>query len=399
MLSFGGWSADGSTPLSHPELLHLRSRCWTHCSTTNAAPPPRGNPTLVYSRRRHLAVVYGGWNGRQRLADCWCLDMESWMWHRAATAGGNVGGGGGGGGGGSSRGSSEPAARTDHVAQLWAASDSVEKMLVFGGSVQTGASNELWVLDISGGDPSRWAWANESGSVGPLPPARTSHAGTVVGVGAAASLVILGGQDGSNGTGPAAVIGDAWVLSPLGSPHRTWSRLDWRGIYPVQRCRHSMVLVGDASSSVCVVYGGFDGVGVLDEHHSLFCAEVLEGAASHSHGADPAAPERPSSAAAGTPLNARRQELWIAERPLTEADLTAGERERATKSFLPLAMAKALVGGLSSSYILYLPLAHLAVFTSAGSCNSGPMRRLPCVAASLRPVSHMAACGRSIVPR
>ena len=73
------------SPLSSPELLHLETRCWTHCSTRNAPPPPRGNPSLVYSARRHLAVLYGGWDGTRRLDDVWCLDMESWRWHRAAT--------------------------------------------------------------------------------------------------------------------------------------------------------------------------------------------------------------------------------------------------------------------------------------------------------------------------
>ena len=78
LLVFGGWSADGSAPLAHPELLHLETRCWTHCSTVNEPPPARGNPTLVYSRRRHLALLFGGWNRRERLGDAWCLDMESW---------------------------------------------------------------------------------------------------------------------------------------------------------------------------------------------------------------------------------------------------------------------------------------------------------------------------------
>ena len=73
LLVFGGWSADGSTPLAEPELLHLETRCWTHCSTTNAPPPPRGNPTLVYSRKRHLAVMYGGWNRRAVSMICGAL--------------------------------------------------------------------------------------------------------------------------------------------------------------------------------------------------------------------------------------------------------------------------------------------------------------------------------------
>ena len=72
---------DGATPLGDAELLHLETRCWTHCSTVNRGPPPRGNPTLVYSARRHLAIVYGGWDRRELLGDAWCLDLEAWRWH------------------------------------------------------------------------------------------------------------------------------------------------------------------------------------------------------------------------------------------------------------------------------------------------------------------------------
>ena len=64
---------------------------------------------------------------------------------------------------------------------------------------------------------------------GPWPPPRTSHAGAVAGSGSSASLVICGGQDGSLGSAAAAILADAWVLSPLGSAHRSWSRLDWSG--------------------------------------------------------------------------------------------------------------------------------------------------------------------------
>ena len=92
VLVFGGWSADGSTPLADAELLHVATRCWTRCATRGGdAPAPRGNPTLVYSPRRHLAVLYGGWNRSTRFGDAWCLDLEQWRWYRAALGAGDAG--------------------------------------------------------------------------------------------------------------------------------------------------------------------------------------------------------------------------------------------------------------------------------------------------------------------
>lgn len=319
LLVFGGWSADGNEALSHPELLHLDTRCWTHCSTHNEPPPPRGNPTLVYSPRRHLAVAYAGWDGHERFDDVWCLDMESWRWYRAACR---------------SHGDAErPSPRTDHVAVLWQQSHESERMLVFGGSTHDGASDELWSLDCSGGEPEVWHWEDESelhgagASRGPWPPQRTSHAAAIVGTGTSALLVVVGGQDSKLGTGAGAIVADAWVLGPLGSPTRTWSRLDWRGTYPLQRCRHSMVVMND----LVIVYGGYDGAHTLDEHHSLFCAPLLPAREAPSTPSEPAAQVR-----------RRQQERWAAERPVSEAEISEDERARASRSPVPLALAKAL---------------------------------------------------------
>lgn len=331
MLIFGGWSADGNTPLSEPELLHLRSACWTHCSTRNSPPPPRGNPTIVYSPRRHLVIVYGGWDRVTRFNDVWCLDMESWIWHHSAAAVESV--------------SVRP--RTDHAAVLWQASSASEHMIIFGGSTSDGASDELLVLDCSSGSPDAWRWSNETAGfqdgstsrseVWPAP--RTSHAMAIVGEGPSASLVLVGGQDGSLGTGAASIIADAWILAPLGSPSRRWTRIDcWHSVYPLQRCRHSLVAVDD---DLVIVYGGYDGARTLDAHHSLFCAPIPKIAvAVESQCLD--ATEATAVQKDKVSSRRRQQERWEAERPVSEADLGQNDRDRAARSTLPLAMAKTL---------------------------------------------------------
>ena len=313
LLVFGGWAAAGAdhgAPLGHPELLHLATRCWKHCSTVNAPPPPRASPTLVYSRRRHLAILHGGRGESEVLGDTWCLDLESWIWHKGASVG---------------AGESEhcaPAARAEHTAVLWPVSSHEERMLVFGGSTLQGASAELWSLDCSSGAPAKWSWNDETHCTftglamkGPSPPARCNHAAAITGYGASASLVICGGQ----GQGGRAVLSDAWVLTPLGSPERTWQRLDLGGAFPLRRSGHALALL----SGMAVVYGGHDGATIVDAHHSLFAAPL-----------DLAV----SAGAADSDVAATRGE----ERPVTVDDLPEEVRAKAAASTLPLAMAKAL---------------------------------------------------------
>jgi len=378
MLVFGGWSSDGSTPLAHPELLHLQTHCWTHCSTRNAPPPPRGNPSLVYSRHRHGAILYAGWNRQQRFDDVWCLDMESWRWHAAAQSG-----------------LMQPRARTDHAAVLWEMHADQERMLVFGGSTELGASDELWALDCSG-EPALWTWTDDTSAKdsGPWPPGRTSHAAAIAGSGSSASLVIVGGQDQALGPAAAAIVSDAWVLSPLGSPQRTWSQLSWRGTFPLQRCRHSLVILGEYA----IVYGGYDGAHTLDKHHSVFCTSVaLSTEETANKHVTTSVRESAAENAQGKPSqhSNRHQERWTAERPLSEVDLPPEERARAAKSKLPLAMAKALhrqALKLSPQRDTYIdPDTGYSVFTQAY------LKRRPCCGNGCRhcPWGHMNVPGKS----
>ena len=306
LLVFGGWTSDGrstGTPLSHPELLHLDTRCWKNCSTANAPPPPRGNPTLVYSRKRHLVILHGCvFYDRTRAGDTWCLDMESWIWHEAA----NV---------------DQPLARTEHTAVLWQVSSTDERMLVFGGSTEGGASAELWSLDCSSGAPTKWNWNDETNTTfigstmsGPVPSNRTSHAAAITGYGASAAMIICGGQ-GTKG----AILSDAWVLSPLGGEARGWRRLDWGGTFPLRRCRHSLAVV----NGLAIVYSGYDGASIIDAHHSLFAAPL-------------------DIATNGTANEGDEVEQWAAEEPVSVEDLPKELRAKALASTMPLAMAKTL---------------------------------------------------------
>ena len=96
-----------------------------------------------------------------------------------------------------------------------------------------------------------------------------------------------------------------------------------------------------------IVYGGYDGAHTLDEHHSIFCAPLslpaeVASAGTSTGGAIADVNGKPKPSASSSGGSRRPQERWTAERPVVEADLPAEERERAAKSKLPLAMAKAL---------------------------------------------------------
>lgn len=101
--------------------------------------------------------------------------------------------------------------------------------------------------------------------------------------------------------------------------------LDWGGTFPLQRCRHSLTIAND----LAIVYGGYDGVSTIDAHHSLFVAPIDVGAAIETF-----------DSAGVSSIN--RQEQWVADKPVVEADLPPEVLKKVAKSKLPLAMAKAL---------------------------------------------------------
>lgn len=99
LLVFGGLSTDGRL-LAELELLHLKTFCWTHGSTTGSIPRPRGNHTVVVDKLGSRAIVFGGWDGVERFADVHVLDLHVWHWQVLDCGPG-------------------PCARTEHVACAW----------------------------------------------------------------------------------------------------------------------------------------------------------------------------------------------------------------------------------------------------------------------------------------
>jgi len=337
VLIFGGWGVDNVTPLSHCELLHIESLCWTHCSTRGLLQPsPRGNPSLVYSEEKNCAFLFGGWNGKHAQGDLWCLDMNNWQWQELVQESPIMNG--------DTEQCSWPNPRTDHTSVLWKRDEEYESMLVFGGNIEGfGPCSELWELVFSttawkktrlnAKNRNSYHWDTVTVS-GPNPPARTSHTAAIVGTGINSRMVIVGGTSSSLGAGRGSMLCDAWILN-LGQEHGisstpTWLKLDWSG-RGVDRCRHSMAVV---DAETLVLYGGYDGEITVEERVGIWQGTLPrvgeeEGCVLATEATNTSKPEK-------------LQDRWEAEIPVRVEDLPPQTLAKAKRSRLPGAMFKAL---------------------------------------------------------
>mmetsp|Transcript_32892 Transcript_32892/g.79596 ORF Transcript_32892/g.79596 Transcript_32892/m.79596 type:complete len:705 (-) Transcript_32892:35-2149(-) len=325
ILTFGGWGADNVTPLSHCELLHADTLCWTHCSTRGfLVPSPRGNPTLVFQQESNRVVLFGGWNGDRALKDLWFLDMNVWQWHNIT----------------SKRKEAKenwPQSRTDHSAVMWEMDNDRDIMLVFGGNIEgVGPCSELWALEVPKGSENRttfnWNQLLICGSR-PTPPARTSHSAAIVGKGNSQKMVIVGGTDSSRGASRGSMLCDAWILELNDAQHDPiWIKLNWSGS-GLSRCRHAMAAI---DASTVIWWGGYDGdttvndnVGVWRGCIGSMCTEPLLGTKAVTD-------EGPAKPTTGL------RERWEAEIPVRVEDLPADTLAKAKRSRLPGAVFKAI---------------------------------------------------------
>jgi len=384
LLVFGGWGQDNCIPLSACELLHLETLCWTHCSTRGGLePPPRGNPTLVYSPCNNKAILFGGWDRICRLNDLWSLDLKNWEWKQLNRYQSNV----------KKTQETWPRCRTDHSAVLWQRNEKAETMIVYGGSVEgdnAGASRELWFLDCSHSDINSWTW-EELIVGGPHPPGRTSHSASIVGSGDTASMIVLGGTDASKGSGKTAIVGDAWILFNLGhSERRCWIKLSWEG-QGVERCRHTTTVV----DSNLYIWGGWDGEDTINDTLTLWHANIDHLLESGDFNSQTPSSTSSSIVATNCEKNITQskvlQERWEAETPFRKGDLPPEVLEKALRSKIPNALARAMHrhAVLKSKDTYIDPASGYSVFTQRY------LKRRPCCGNGCRHCPH----GHKNVPK
>lgn len=126
MLLYGGCSS-GSGPCPQADLwsFDLTSHRWTE-RTPRLSPPGREHYGLAFDAARSRLIVFGG-SGSSLYNDTWEYDPRERLWQNPPLAPDN----------------NPPSARSR---QEGAAAKDLEALFFFGGTTDTGLSNELWML-------------------------------------------------------------------------------------------------------------------------------------------------------------------------------------------------------------------------------------------------------------
>jgi hypothetical protein len=165
LMVFGGVSPLTGMNLARLELLHLRTHCWTHGSTTGTLPPPRRGTTIVVDNTGSHMLVFGGFDGSKHFGDIHMLNLLTWHWELISLP------------------EPRPRARAHHAACAWEG----RGMVIHGGTSDQGDLSDVWLLHLEG-PPSSWRWEELGGSSSALG-ARSKHSAFVLGDG----LLIAGG--------------------------------------------------------------------------------------------------------------------------------------------------------------------------------------------------------------
>ncbi|MBI3539468.1 MAG: T9SS type A sorting domain-containing protein [Candidatus Eisenbacteria bacterium] len=142
LITFGGYD-DVSGYLNDVWALSLSGTpTWTQITPTGPLPPRRREHTAIYDPVRDRMVIHGGAPGPQ--SDTWALTLAGTpSWSQVTTTG------------------SIPQARSGQAVVYDAAND---RMVIFGGLINTGYLNDVWALPLGGGT---WTQLQPTGGVQP----------------------------------------------------------------------------------------------------------------------------------------------------------------------------------------------------------------------------------------
>lgn len=195
MLLFGGCASGfGPCPLADLWSFDLTANRWTEVRSA-AQPAGRQHYGIAFDEMRKRLVLFGG-SGRGFLGDTWEFDPAAARWQEAVLAG------------------AAPSARSRHQG-VYAADRGVSYF--FGGSTDTGLSNELWALEAASAGPAVAAGGVVnafSGAGGGVAPGEiVSLFGSALGPMAGFTAVAAGGRLPVAGAGVAVTFND--VAAPL----------------------------------------------------------------------------------------------------------------------------------------------------------------------------------------
>ncbi|XP_024884293.1 F-box only protein 42-like [Temnothorax curvispinosus] len=91
LILFGGWSHPSPYPLHQQwklfnelHVYSIKSNKWTAINTLETPPPTSAHSATIH---RNLMVVFGGvCNGYNSSNDVWCLNLDSYTWHKQSTS-------------------------------------------------------------------------------------------------------------------------------------------------------------------------------------------------------------------------------------------------------------------------------------------------------------------------
>jgi hypothetical protein len=125
MFRFGGCSSGFvSCPQGDLWLLDITGRDWQALKPAGSKPATRLNPTLVNDEAGHV-ILFGGSTDNGPTADAWVFDPASGAWTQISAS------------------TALPPTRASHAA-AW--DPAARRMIVFGGTGDSGALNDLWAF-------------------------------------------------------------------------------------------------------------------------------------------------------------------------------------------------------------------------------------------------------------
>lgn len=222
LLLFGGWN--GREGLADLVCLTVSDLTWSVPETRGTAPSARNNhSTFTHGSK---LFIHGGHDGRRWLADFYCLDTDKMEWSQPEVAG------------------VIPSARACHTITL--AGTGKGKAYLWGGYDGSRCFSDLDVLDL---ETMTWLQPRVSGSV---PQARNAQTVTPVG----SRLFLFGGHSGNKH------LRDLHILD---TETLTWSQPEVRGNIPPGLRGHTASLIG----STIYLFGGYDGRGRSNDLYLL----------------------------------------------------------------------------------------------------------------------------------
>jgi len=212
---FGGY--DGSQRLADTWEWNCELRSWIDRTGEGTSPDPRHSQAMAYDRRQKKTLLFSGMVYGSKPSDTWEWDGATGRWTELSPAGGS------------------PPGRGAHSLAF---DSSTGRIILFGGDFAGEKHGDLWEFDGE-----RGSWTDITASVD-NPPARSTA--SMVYDSARMKIVLFGG------TAEETRFNDVWEWNGLSG---NWSERTEEGERPLERSAHAMVY--DEARHKVVIHAGY----------------------------------------------------------------------------------------------------------------------------------------------